>query len=321
MNTLAVVNDVLLAFSNFWVYRVNDLPRHTDPENLTSAQGRVISELISNHGCTSPRGTALFNVMGVGELLLFVCRDGIHITDGFSVDYASQAIDWEATVSIANLDRAALVNNPKRMRVEFYYPSNADSTKWERMDFYYHPGFLVKDEVGFPSLSVLGPTDVPGPAATVGTFNSDWRTYMGTESSAYSWFEGTGVVDNALLVDSSGTINKRFTPRKFYFGPEGSVLDASFQTNRIYTHQAQTTASGSATLTIAPVTDDLGSYSATSTVDFSLKGAQPHEFSERAQGVVVRVVKDDGGTWQEINYMTFVIDGESLPLASAKSST
>ena len=322
MNTLAVVNDVLLAFSSFWVYRINDLPRHADPENIISAQARVISPLISSHGCTSPRGTALFNVMGVGELLLFVCRDGIHITDGFSVDYASQTLDWENTVSIANLDRAALVNNPKRMRVEFYYPSAADSSKWERLDFYYHVKFLVKDEVGFPALTILGPTDVPGPAATVGVFNSDWRTYMGTEASAYSWFEGTGLVDNALLVDSSGTINKRVGTRKFYFGPEGSVLDASFETQRVYTHQAQTSASGSATLSLIPETDDLGPYTATSTVDFSLKGAQPHEFlNDRAQSVRARIVKDDGGAWQELNYMVFVVGGESLPLASAKSSS
>jgi len=56
-------------------------------------------------------------------------------------------------------------------------------------------------------------------------------------------------------------------------------------------------------------------------VDFSLKGAQPHEFTDRAQSIRARIVKDDGGAWQEINYMVFVLGGESLPLASAKSSS
>ncbi len=319
LNGLIEVNNSVLAFSSRGGIRLDILPRHTDGDTLLSSRSRIKEPFSRSHGLVSTRGKAVFSIFGQGELCLFVCRDGIHITDGYNTGYASSEIDWENTVDIPTLSRSSLTNNPKRHRIEFRYASKADSAKWERLDLYYHPEFLSQDtDSPFPRMAILGPTDVPGPLAAVGVKNGDWIVYTGSDAEKTIWNEGTGIVDNLQLVDASGTINKRMTTRKFYFAD----VDGSFETQRMYTHQSQTTASGSATLTLIPETDDLGAYSATSTVDFSLKGAQPHEtLNDRAQNIRARIVKDDGGTWQEINFLVFVIGGESVPLASAKSSS
>jgi hypothetical protein len=65
---------------------------------------------------------------------------------------------------------------------------------------------------------------------------------------------------------------------------------------------------------------DANDYTATSTFDQSKKNAQPHfDLQNRAQAFSLRGVKDDGGTWQELNYIVLVTKGASK-LMPGKSS-
>lgn len=321
LTALEVCNNALLVFSSWYGFRVDDLPRATDGDNIFAGRSRAKEPFSHHHGCVSPVGTAVFDIYGSGQLCAFVCRDGLHITDGFKTDYMSIDLDWETTVNISLLDRARLLNNPKRHRVEFYYPdfaSASDAYIWKRLDFYYHPAMLDENPThGFPKLPMLGPTNVPGPAATLGVFSGDWRVFCGSDFSPTAWFEGTGTVDNAQLVDASGTINKRWRTKDWYHAGQGG----EFEVERVYLAQAQTTASGTYTVTAYSRTDDLGTYNSTATVDQSDKGNQPilGLGQTRAQSMSLRGAKDDGGAWQEVNYLVWVVKDKQR-LMSAKSS-
>jgi hypothetical protein len=120
------------------------------------------------------------------------------------------------------------------------------------------------------------------------------------------------------LVDASGTINKRWRTKDFYL----AGVHGEFELYRAYTSQSQLTASGSYTVTGQFRTDDMSStgFIVTGTLDQSLKNAQPHPFfHNRTQVFSMRGAKDDGGAWQELNYLVFVVKGAE-ELQSAKSS-
>lgn len=322
LTALETCNNALLVFSSRYGYRVDDLPRPADGDNIFSMSGRAKEPFSRAHGCIATRGTAVCSIFGSGELCFFVCRDGIHVTDGFKTDYASSNLDWYNTVDLTNLPLATLKNNPKKHRIEFYYANKSANDTWSRLDFYYHPALIRSDEGGFPRFPILGPTPVPGPAAAVGILNNDWQVWTGDQTAAHVWLEGTGVIDNKQLVDSSGTIQKRFRTKDFYF----AGLNGEFEIPHIMVTHDAVTASGSGTAYLECGYDEAGVYTATASDNFSLAKIQPLRFSgayvsghERMQNVSLRVVKDDGGAWQEHNYVAFIVEGKTR-LTSSKSS-
>src|SRR2546428_2801318 len=307
LNAIIVVNNALLVFHSFYGFRVDDLPRATDGDDFAVARSRAKEPFAWGHGCIGQKGKAKFNIFGSGELCLFVCRDGIHITDGFKMDYASLDLDWVNTVDIPSLNLATLLNNPKFHRIEFRYADKADNTKWKRLDFYYHPMMLRPSRTsGFPRLPILGPYDVPGPVAALNELNGDWQVWAGHKTASSIWIEGTGTSDGANLVDGSGTINKRWKTKNFYPFGQGAEADIV----NVFTQQSETTASGSYTLTgLGRLDDERISTTVTGTIDQSLVGSQPHpDLHQRSQMFNVRGAKDDGGAWQELNYLILVVD-------------
>ena len=316
LNAITVCNNALLVFSSFYGYRVDDLPRASDAEAILTARSRAKEPFSWGHGCISPRGTAVFNIFGSGQLCMFICRDGIHITDGFKTDYVTTDLDWASTVSIANLSKATLFNYPKAHRIEFRYLDAASA--WQCIDLYYYPSILQESRTkGFPRFPMLGPRPVPGPVAVLGTLGGDWQVWTGSDNGATAFFEGTGTVDNAQLVDASGTVNKSWKTKTWY----ANGYNADVELLDVYTNQAQTTASGSYTVTATfGVDDEQSPYTATGTVDQSKKGAMPHpDLSNRGQWFNLRGAKNDGGAWQELNSIAFVTQNPSR-VRSGKSS-
>lgn len=317
LTALVTCNNALLVFASRYGFRMDDLPRASDGDEIFAGRSRAKEPFSREHGCVGPRGTAVFNIFGSGELCMFVCRDGIHITDGFKTDYASENLDWAATVDLASLSKATLLNNPKKHRVEFYYADATTTTSWKRLDFYYYPTLLKQRAGAFPKLVVLGPTDVPGPAATVGIFSNDWRVWTGHDAAGSVWNESTGTDDGANLVDSGGTINKSWKTKTFY--PGG--FNAEYELLNVYTHQSQSTASGSYTITgTFGVDDEQSPFTATATVTQSNKGAMPHpDLLNRSQWFNLRGAKNDDGAWQELNSITFIVQKPGR-VESGKSS-
>ena len=270
LNALAIVNNILLVFSSYYVFRLLTLPRHTNPDDITNARGKVKKKFIEGHGAVSPRGVLSISTPTTGEICLFICRDGIHATNGQNMTYAIPNFDWFANVDLDNLDRYALLDNPKNSRVEFYYIDK--SGDFRRLDIYYHPTLVTRNEAGAVRFPILGPHPVPGLQPTLGLLGGEFREWSASGQTVY--LEGTGTTDNALLVDSGGTINKRWKTKDFYFGG----INADFGVEKVYAHQAQVTASGTYTVTGTFRTDDSTPFTATATIDQTLKNAQPLHF-------------------------------------------
>lgn len=318
LNAVTVCNNALLVFTSRNGFRVDDLPFSTDGDNIFAARGRAKEPFSIKHGCLSPLGYAVFEVFGSGQLCVFICRDGIHITDGFKTDYASTDLDWYNTVDSVGLSRATLYNNPKYQRIEFRYLDKTDNTAWKCLDFYYHPQMLKESRSGggiapegqvirgFPRLPILGPRDVPGPVVTLGTLAGDWQTWSGSDYGATAFSEASGTTDGAHRVDANGTINKSWKTKDFYpfdISREGNVYN-------VFTHQSNVTASGTYTVTgTYVVSEENPPYSATSTVDQSKTGAQSHfDLHSRTQRFSLRGAKNDTGIFQELNYIVMVVD-------------
>jgi hypothetical protein len=324
LNALEVCNNALLVFSSWYGYRMDDLPRATDGDEIFAGRSRAKEPFSTNHGCIAPRGTCVFDIYGSGQLCAFVCRDGIHLTDGFKTDYLTTDLDWAAEVNLSYSTQFKLLNNPKKHRIEFYYRS-LTLAYWARLDFYYYPGMLDASlTMGFPKLPMLGPHINIGTAATLGVANNDWQVWVGLNDT----FLGSGAVATdstgtsdyfALDVDhvGDGRINKRWRTKDWYHAGQGG----EFEVERVYLAQAQTTASGTYTVTAYSRTDDLGTYNSTGTANQSLKGNQPILTlgQTRAQSVSLRGVKDDTGTLQEVNYIVWVVKDKER-LMSAKSN-
>lgn len=324
LNAITICNNALLVFSSYHGFRMDDLPFATDGDDIFAARGRSKEPFSIGHGCLSPLGYAVFEVFGSGQVCMFICRDGIHITDGFKTDYASTDLDWYNTVDSNSLSRASLYNNPKFHRIEFRYKDKTDTTAWKCIDFYYHPMMLkpsrnsMRHLMGFPRLPMLGPRDVPGPLVTLGTLSGDWRTWSGSDYGATAFSEASGTTDGAKRVDANGTINKSWKTKDFYpFGPsfEGHVYN-------VYTQQDSITASGSYTITGTYSIDDQDSpFTSTATIDQSKVGARSHgDLASRMQRFNIRGAKDDTGSLQELNYLVVVVD-KIGKIKSAKSSS
>lgn len=321
LNALEVCNNALLVFSSWYGFRVDDLPRATDGDEIFAGRSRAKEPFSTNHGCIAPRGTCVFDIYGSGQLCAFVCRDGIHLTDGFKTDYLTTDLDWAAEVDLTYATQFTLRNNPKKHRIEFYYRSKT-LAYWARLDFYYYPGMLdATQTMGFPKLPMLGPHMEVGTAATLGVTSSDWQTWVGLNDtflgSGAIAVEGTGTSDYFALNDINGSMFKRWRTKDFYHAGQGG----EFNVERVYMAQAQTTASGTYVATAYSRTDDLGTYISTGTVNQSLKGNQPILTlgQTTAQSVSLRAAKDDTGTMQEVNYIVWVVKDKER-LMSAKSN-
>src|SRR6185369_13043224 len=130
--------------------------------------------------------------------------------------------------------------------------------------------------------------------------------------------EATGSSDGAGIENADGRITRSWKTKNFYL----AGMNGEWELYKAYTHQSQTTASGTYVVTSEGRTDDMTStFYATSTVDQSKTGAQSHPAFHNAgryQRFSMRGEKTDGGTWQELNYIVFVAKGAS-ELQTAKT--
>jgi len=316
LTALETINNTLLVFSKFYGFRVPNLPYAEDPEAVLTARSRFKSPFSRYHGCTGPLAIAPFSVYGEGELAMFVSLDGVHVTDGYKSEYSSNALDWDATVDKTELWRARMQNNPRRHRIELYL-INLDGDV-VRYDFYYHPKLLMQNPGGaFPAFPVLGPTLCPGLAAAVSTLNDEYQTWNGRIDANRIFQEGTGVADNALLTDATGSIVKDWKTKNFYLGgPDRSVI-----MNTLYLHQSEVTAQNTPTVKMNYLNDDGTNsvFTATGVWDMSKKRYQAMQgFYARSQGFNMEIVATDASAWAELDYAVFVVDRPSLRTGPAQ---
>ena len=132
---IRTVGNIIIVCLRDQVYRVNFLPRATDAD---FNRGRVKSLVRGAHGAVGPLAGDTFS-FGIGELLAYVSRYGILMTDGSRWDVLTDDIDWENTVEVSQLSKSVLINNPKDYRLEFYYVPKGGVDDMSIAYLHYHP--------------------------------------------------------------------------------------------------------------------------------------------------------------------------------------
>jgi len=298
--------DILVLFDNE-TFRVNYLPRGND----SIFDGDVAQKRISTFGTPSPNGAVEFSGYGGRPLLFFASTSYPMLTDGNITSRAVGSIDWPGHVSIANLNKCVAINNNDKYRIELYYPTST-TTIWKCLHFYYDEMRLGQGPL--PKMTWTGPHMVPGPG-TYATLNRVGRVYTGNKNAESTIYLETGTVDNANLVDATGTVNFRLKTAKLYSAGIGNETTV----DRIYIHKASA-GTGDYTVTVTPYRDEeqAGVQSQTQPISATVTGISSLSYNVAGAAHEVRVVRDDILAMPAINNVTVEVKniGESEKTSS-----
>ena len=182
---LAKLGDILVAGMKNNMFRVNFLPRENDGDFV---RGRAYEEISGNTGNQSKDGYDIFTSEGTGPKLAFTARDGVWITDGYTLQEATRDIDWENTVDQDSLGSCVLVNVPHLWTLILYYtPKGGTANQNSRaLYFNYHPQHIKGGR-----MKVSGPvtqrrpdgTTTNSPRTNAASYGSNTLFYAAGESS------------------------------------------------------------------------------------------------------------------------------------------
>jgi hypothetical protein len=194
------VGEVLLAGGPKNIWRINRLPRE---EDAFFDYTRVYDDLCTDKGVVSPFAICTFTTPTRTELAAFVSLNGIHWTDGHSVDTLIEDIDWPRMVNVKKLNMSTLRNYPKLHIMAFdYIPADdlVSTRPTKRLILHYHPSHVK--ETG--KLLVTGPIALPTSCGDVGYVNSDTVMVSGcTDGRVYIEDRGwqDGLTNTNLICD------------------------------------------------------------------------------------------------------------------------
>lgn len=129
------VRRVLIALGREAAYRVNYLPRETDPE---FDRGRVWDVISENNGLASPFAAATFTPDGMEPYLAFAGRAGIFMTDGLFVVPLEADLDWTEAIPRGALSTLVLRNIPSLHLLALFFRPSDESTNTKAYFFHYH---------------------------------------------------------------------------------------------------------------------------------------------------------------------------------------
>lgn len=293
------VNNVLIVLFDHDAFRVNSLPKAAD----SFFDAGVVQEHVANFGTVSPLGAARFSGWGGTEMLFFWDKSGPMLTDGNAFDRAVDNIDV-SIIPAGSLPYMTVIDNPARFRIEVTY-QDANSA-FRRLDFYYD-STRVTQERGFPELAWTGPHLVPGPG-TYGTLNGVGTVFTGSRMAATygkAYVEDNGTIDNANLVDSSGTVNFRARTGRLYVD---GINSQAMVTRLFLSKSSDGTGSYTTTLNTWSEGDVSQPVATTHTIDAVLQGASSEDFGRGGQSFDVRIVRDDAAAMPPINNVTLVVE-------------
>lgn len=202
-----------LAFTPRSVHAYSFFPLASD---AGFSPGRVKVPISTTHGCISKQGATIFQSAQGQQLAAFVAGDGIYVTDGSRLVEISKGLDWKNTVDVASLPSAQLHNDPTNKKLLFVYKDNDGTT--QKIDVNYEDDFKF-----------AGPQRWPDNSGGV-LIQNDGVVRIYSEQDGTVYLEENGVIDNANLENSLGTITWEIeTPQIYPFLPGGKgVLKGVF---------------------------------------------------------------------------------------------
>ena len=188
------------------MWRILTLP---NPEDAAFQPGRVKEQIEGAHGVMGPKAACLFS-FGQGLRMAYVSRYGIHVTDGYSWDDLADDLDWDATVDVASLSAAVLINNPLRYRLEFYYRPSGGSSNTKALYLCYHPSQAKSGVGGGFRAKITGPINVSANDAFTAIVSSETKVFT-CKADGVVYLEGGADTDassvgNPAMVVRTGQI-------------------------------------------------------------------------------------------------------------------
>jgi hypothetical protein len=172
------------------IWRIDTLPQ---PIDASFQIGRVKVQLEGAHGGIGALTVAPFS-FGSRNLLAYVSRAGIMVTDGETWSILTGDVDWPNRVDITKLDQAYLVNNPIDFRLEFTYTPVGGAVNSETMFLHYHPSHVKTSATGAELVKVTVPIKRGGVGKTVANVGGADIVFS-AQSNGKIYHEWTGVVD------------------------------------------------------------------------------------------------------------------------------
>ena len=169
------------------VYRLNYLPVADDPE---FNPGRAIDIVDPDDGVVSARAACRF--VYNGEIRLFYAgQSNLRMTNGFTVDTATDDIIWRDLANPAALSSCFVENNHRNYEILVFYSAAGSSTVNKILRLSYHPTHLKNGK-----LKVVSVTNYAAKAAAAGIKTTGERVlYTASGSSVY--LENSGLTDAA----------------------------------------------------------------------------------------------------------------------------
>ena len=205
------LNGVMGLFTRDSVWRLMRLPREVDS---AFASGEVRTRVTGERGCVSRRGVARYTVPGSGQMLAFIARDGIFVTNLDAVLPVTDGVNWSDRVEPLYLESSVLTNDPVNRRLVFLYRKRGEEYNTGVMYLNYETGTL---RVTHPDHGALTDGTVCAKDGSLELFTVDTRSGSGN-----IYIEGADS-DASLFFDSVGRISWRVRTSTFMpAGPHGT---------------------------------------------------------------------------------------------------
>jgi hypothetical protein len=186
------------------VWNFSWLPR---PDDASFQRERGKEQILGAHGIVGPLAGCIFSY-GRGLRLAYVSYYGIHITDGLSWDDISDDLDFDSVIERAYLHKSALIDNPSKYRLEWYFVPTGQTTIQKVMHFYYHPYHAKSGQGGGFRAKISGSNDLTATDAFLVSIANEKRVFT-TASDGKVYRQGVGALDGVFKVRTkSYAVNK-----------------------------------------------------------------------------------------------------------------
>jgi hypothetical protein len=172
------------------IWRIDTLPQPVDASFQIS---RVKTQLEGAHGGIGTLTVAPFS-FGQRNLLAYVSRAGIMVTDGETWWILTGDVDWQTRVDITKLNQAFLMNNPIDFRLEFTYTPLGGAVNSETMFLHYHPSHAKESATGSELVKVTVPVKRGGRGKTVANVGGADIVFS-AQTDGKIYHEWVGLVD------------------------------------------------------------------------------------------------------------------------------
>ena len=291
---IETLGQVAIIGENGLVERINYLPVVEDPEFNT---GRARDVIDTDEGGLGPFAVCKF-IYGTQIRLFYPGARKLRMTDGFTVETATDDIDWGLLANQTSLSSCFVLNNTMYSEIQVFFQAAGGTRKVLRLS--YHPSHLKNGK-----LKVTGITNYSATCGVAGTLTNN-TPLMLTASGGYIYRENSGYTDA-----SGGSILPSIELREIYLAGFGD----SWELNSLGVHHNDSNAEMTATFKVSQANYPQRT---SSSRQFSLENRALSIITadEAGDGIMIGLAANTPNTPLALNYLVLFVQpgGETTPL-------